>query len=1407
MTKRTTFIGTALLLALPVTAYSQTQTPVEPAGATQVEENRTAAPVEVLPLKGDAAAMPRKVKADKAPAKAADLSKWKDRKFKGGLIFSNTWENMSITEVPYGVYEFTIGEESVAEQSLYTTPAGDWMAGARSGDEFYGTRPVSMFGALTSVAYDVIDLKTNTAKAMRFMDSDGTPVNFSGIASVQCFSPLDNQIYAVVYNEDLTGQNWATFDRENLRYDVICPFNGKFNVMGLAATPSGQIYCISADGDLYTVNKANGRVSLVGPTGVGVAAYTQSMEYDGRTGTFLWAAVTNRGSMLYSVDPATGAAQEVSRFDNGEQIVGLYFDEFEGQPEAPAAVSNFAVNIDAPEALAGNFSMTLPTLTGEGNSLSGNVNVTLALDGEVLADDVAYQPGSQVTVPFSTTEGNHYIAVYVRNAGGNGPMTIVRRYFGYDYPNAVTDLTFAQENGQANVTWTAANGGQNEGYIDPARLSYQVWRMPENVKVADNLRETSFTEQLPATVRHYFYKVIAFNGADYAGAPAESNSILFGSAFEVPYERLFDSDAADDDYTILDLDGDGYTWNKSGWNPEMDVNVTNVEGGQNNDWLITPNIRLEAGKVYRFTVNLMCPFPTYPEHWVMAYASEINPESTDNFTVFKDWVVTDKNDFYDYDATFSVPTTGDYYLGIGYKSTQGNGSMLRLKSEKLTLVGNAQAPDAITELTINADADGEPTAVISFNAPANNMAGNNLSGSFNIDVYRNGEKVRTFENVAAGSAQSFTDNVTVPGYQDYRFLASNSFGEGMPVDVREFVGMYEPPYVRDCADKSVLEDFSLICDGFEDDPNYSALTYSDYNQSLQLSRFNSTGNDEKMYVVFPAIRFDNETVYHLSYNVVNSHYSDVTGNTYAVMMGDRAAADAFTTKVADMPITEYSGADVLSNLVVTDGGRKYLSFYVNSKIVNDYTSMNFKNIAIEKFTSAKAPFTVQNLKATPDQGGAVKATVAFNAPAVDFAGRALSTIGKIEIFRGENNPVPAKVFENVEPGTAIEWLDEQPATGMNRYLVVATNSYGRGEASTVDVYAGFDAPQAVPFFSIVPTKDNQRPVFTWSRPEEGVNHGVLDYEHLTYAIAKVDPNATEQEDQIQIIAQGLTGTQYEYKREATDTQELCYYAILVQTPQGVSAANMYFTILGKPYEIPFAESFAAGEPKSQMWLFLGTPGALQAGPTAGESMSQFNAGPQDGDNGAFFFLNGSYSDYRQQFAVFSPKFNVRNAVSPVLSFWLYKGNQSGSYGEAPTLNIQASNDETEFTDLGTIIWNETTPEWVKYEYPLSQFTSKDGALIFQFTAAASGYADIIFMDNFAISGESGINDVDGDASMSVFGATGGILTRGAAGKTVRVFGTDGSLRAAFEGTDRMTPMAPGMYIVTISGRSWKVIVK
>ena len=152
------------------------------------------------------------------------------------------------------------------------------------------------------------------------------------------YNPVDDKIYAFMYKDDLSGLDWCVYNREYDEMDKIASFRGKYNVLALAAVPSGDMYFINAYGDLYRINKATGRPTMVGMTGVTPILYSQSMTYDNRTGLLLWAAQTSEGSAMYTVDPETAAVQKIISFRKNEQFTSLYSIESSAKDDAPAKV-------------------------------------------------------------------------------------------------------------------------------------------------------------------------------------------------------------------------------------------------------------------------------------------------------------------------------------------------------------------------------------------------------------------------------------------------------------------------------------------------------------------------------------------------------------------------------------------------------------------------------------------------------------------------------------------------------------------------------------------------------------------------------------------------------------------------------------------------------------------------------------------------------------------------------------------------------------------------------------------------------------------------------------------------------------------------------------------------------------
>lgn len=1349
-----------------------------------------------LATKSDNITIPKK-----APSKAPTVNPtdYANRSFAGALIYTESWMDMSITEIPYGIYDFTIESDGLKRTPNYTVMSGDWMSGAVKRDKFYGIRNINMFGQLTGVVNCEVDLKSYT----NLREVIAEEPSFELLPSAMTYDPTSGEIYGVFYNADLTGLNWARYDTRNLEVDIICRFGGKFNVLAIGATPDGTMYAISTDGDLYTINKKNARVSLIGNTGVNVAAYTQTMTWDAKTNTFLWTAVTSSGSALYSLDPEVPKATLIKTLTEGEQFASIYFNEQTAMPGAPKTPENITWNYTTPGALNGNITFTSPS-AGE---------VTVFLNGEKAKDAEKIGAGATVTIQLSNLDNKtNHVAAVIRNDNGWSPIAESFSYAGYDIPKPVTDLTFVEKDGVANISWTAPAGGVEDGFIDPNRLYYQIYRLPENILVADNHRTTSFTEVLPKGVKRYAYRVIPFNGADKQGEHTLSNALVYGTAYEIPYTDSFTMEGCLDVYETIDADGDGQTWNINPYGdvPLLACSVTYAdEATATDDWILTPNISLEKGTLYRVTTCMRNTWPGNPDLLAVGFCKSTNL-SKDGITVVETLEVntpsmTRLNHFVD----FSVEADGDYKVALGMVTPKGQGGGVFISELRVDKVGSLSAPAAATNLTVTPDADGLSKATITFTAPDKTLGGKALSDPMSAVIYRDDLEVARVNDIAPKAISSWTDDTNpAPGMHIYKVVMHNSSGCGGDVSASAFVGIYTTPFIDPLDTREAIEYYTYIPVGFEDAELDSEMRFPSWGDPcLEVDHVNQSDNHHEFYVVLPLISFDDEAVYKVSFDIKTMSWSSGEPLAMELTYGDTAQASTQTCKGFD--IANPTGYDFETQehlLILPKGGKKYLAFHVNTP-TQGYIYLYIRNIRIEREASALSPNVVTELTATND----LVSKLTFKAPAIDYASRPLKELDKVEIYRN-GSVLPVHTFTNPAPGELLEWTDPDALQGMNSYFIVASNSHGRGNPTTVSAFIGYDIPVAPEGLSIIPNPGNQTATITWQAPTRGVNGGVVNLEETTYTLVRMIP-ATESNasPEFDVLKTGIKETSVTPEREATDKQEMIYYGILTVTPQGISHPSIYFTILGKPYPMPFTESFGNGDISTGLWVSLGDPNyGLQTLPTSSD-MLEYNGYPavsQDNDNGVFLFLNGAYQENPMLYGVLTPKIDLGNVADPQVSFWLYKGNQSGYCNTPPSFEILASTTESDFRLLGGTEWTETSPAWVEYTYPLDCFVGDPGALIFQLNATSGIYADIILMDNFRVESSTAIDQVGADTTdCTVFGLSGGILTRGAVGCDVRIYTPAGLLIDSYKADDSMHPRTSGIYIVTIGSKTFKVVVK
>ena len=1323
------------------------------------------------------------------------------------LTNSDTWAGVSIGSVPYGIYSYTIGDDGNF-QALATDLRYDFMASAMGRDQLVGARPMQMMGVLNGVEYNGLSRNGfNELWSAIYSDAD-----YSFIPSVMAYDVTSDIFYSVQYNSDLTGLNMSKWNPESRMFETICPWPNMFQPLTMGFTPNGEVYCVGADGEFYQLDKETGDARSMGPLGVSPTMYVQGMGYEPRSGCFLWMAVTQKGSGLYAIDPYEVSATLIEELNNNEQAPAVFFLDNAAPALAPAATTDLAFTFNGGET-NGTITFTVPTTAYDGSNLNGNVLMSVWLDGELIANYVSVAPGSQQTFNKEVSNDNHYVYVLFENGAGCSPVNNLYVFAGYDTPLPVTNLNFTVENGVSHLTWDAPATGVNGGYLE--NVTYNVVRMPGNVTVAEGLTECEFSETLPTKMERYYYIVTPVNCDGKVGESTESNAILTGTAFQAPYFDDFSDATTLDLWTVVNANNDAsswgseYTWSFNDYNKCWGIYTGPYNMGEDqdasDDYLISPGINIEEGISYALIVNMRNTFANYFERVSLMVGTDPNDVST--------FQVLDSNEAYDVNGTladwevdFLMPESGTYYFAVRvFTHREDNASGIFVYSMAVNKLGQSNAPAEVTNLTVTPDEDGEMVADVTFTVPTTQLDGNPLAGPLTANIYRDGgEEAVAQIPVEVGAEALWTDNtVEGVGVHTYTVGISNEAGEGKRVTTDAFIGVYTAPYTNTFDTEEDARFFYTVNDSSIYSTNEYRWIWYSYNQNLALGGYGYFVQHpiEKIWLYMPAIKLEKDMVYNYAFNWTYSNYNQSCPGYAGIGMA--ADSTAQTIYPDQLPFTDYGQKVLIENEVIaTETGKYYPSILVVADQMSSYISPSIDDISITVVGSAFAPYSVENLVVEHDMSGLLKVNFAFNAPAVDYAQRPLEGPLTVYIYRS-GSAIPLMTFENVEPGQALEWVDEQPMHGNNSYIIVAENAYGRGKASTRDVFAGVDIPKAVENFWVGGNEDNQMAVLTWDAPSEAVNGGVLDGS-LEYTIVEYFPDGATPEEQMVILGT-TTETFFVVEREPTEEMEIHYYAVIASTSAGIGQAVLDDVILGKLKEVPFAESFAQGGTWSSGWMSEGDVASYGANwliLTDGDEQTS-----QDGDNGYALCYNGNYYSQYHWSDLVTPKVRVERGKEYTLSFYVYMG-YSSSAAVMPTLVVSQSLDDQEYEELMTIDVTQGNGEWTLFEVPLTGTEAANFAK-FCFRGYLSMMSERIWLDNIRITSvekPSSVNELT--TKQQIAAIKGGISVEGFDGQQVRVFTVDGRQVSAFTAEAHSSlSMAPGIYIVMVGKQAYKVSVR
>lgn len=263
----------------------------------------------------------------------------------------------------------------------------------------------------------------------------------------------------------------------------------------------------------------------------------------------------------------------------------------------------------------------------------------------------------------------------------------------------------------------------------------------------------------------------------------------------VPFECNFDTQEEFNQFTVIDANNDGCTWS---WCESVNSFAwTKFSSHAMNDWLVTPGIKVSAGKHYVFSFVARAATSSFPERMEVKYGNAATADALTETLVDKTDLTS--SDYHRYTREIEAKEDGTLFFGIHSIS---DANMLRMYVDSVSVTAGTEttSPDSVSSLSVKAAGDGALQARISFVAPAKSIDGGTLQSIDSAVISRNGSEIATVKDIAPGKEVVYTDeSVPSSGYYTYEVAACNASGKGLSAGRRLWVGLDTPKAPQDVA--------------------------------------------------------------------------------------------------------------------------------------------------------------------------------------------------------------------------------------------------------------------------------------------------------------------------------------------------------------------------------------------------------------------------------------------------------------------------------------------------------------------------------------------------------------------------------------------------------------------------------
>lgn len=396
------------------------------------------------------------------------------------------------------------------------------------------------------------------------------------------------------------------------------------------------------------------------------------------------------------------------------------------------------------------------------------------------------------------------------------------------------------------------------------------------------------------------------------------------------------------------------------------------------------------------------------------------------------------------------------------------------------------------------------------------------------------------------------------GYGEYYIsafqISYNPAGSGGDDPIEEPEGK-EIPYSSNFYDEG-LNGFTVI------DVNNDGRTWTnEYGYAKYTYHGTNQGND---WLITPALKVEGGKKYTLSVPAYNNGMKEdieiyggkeptVEGMTDLYLDTHRVAGNVDSPEVLEFDFTP------------AEDGLYYFGFHAVSEADQYY--LYLKDIKVEDWRPKAWPAPAENVVATPDENGELKATVTFDLPTLNAGGEALSDITSVVVKRCHASYGPVEIFNSEETqtvgGTLTITDEEIPMKGKVYYSVEVGNSAGTSVvAKSETILVGPIVPSYINGIIVARTENYGELVAEWGRvTTDNAWNALPDPSLVTYKVQVKHADGT-----LTLVGENIADTEYTFQA-VTEGQENLKVVVTAYYKSWAGNDNESMNILcGFPYD-------------------------------------------------------------------------------------------------------------------------------------------------------------------------------------------------------------------------------------------------